>query len=303
MKFQHCFPFALLALAGCAAFAAPPAQTDSQRLTPFAEFRDSLRTADSATYMQRADARVADAPAFEEMRQHLLSLYEGENVRNSFEAGGDVMDCVPIMEQPSVRLNGITEIATPPEPTKMDAGDPSEAAKSIVPWVETEKDAFDNQRSCAGGTVPIRRVTLEEITRFSSLKSFLQKSPDGEDEAPGFEPPGGVTHKYSHATQSVNNWGGNGYLNIWDPAINTAKSEIFSLTQHWYVGGSGTTLPGLQTVELGWQVFPAKYGNTQPAVLTVGIRSVTADLVKARAHFPGPSPNTRHASRGRENRR
>jgi len=41
----------------------------------------------------------------------------------------------------------------------------------------------------------------------------------------------------------------------------------------------------------------------RPAVLTVGIRSVTTGLLRVRAHFPGPSPNTRRASLGRGNKR
>jgi hypothetical protein len=61
--------------------------------------------------------------------------------------------------------------------------------------------------------------------------------------------------------QTVSNWGGNSTLNVWSPNVNTSQGEIFSLTQHWYVGGSGTSLPGLQTVEVGWQNYPAKYGD------------------------------------------
>ena len=39
--------------------------------------------------------------------------------------------------------------------------------------------------------------------------------------------------------------------------------RIFSLAQHWYAGGIG---PKLQTVEVGWQVYPQKYGNANPAL-------------------------------------
>ena len=109
----------------------------------------------------------------------------------------------------------------------------------------------------------------KKITRFRTLRGFFNKIPEGletapSETAPSFEPPSTVLHKYSHANQQVNNWGGNGYLNLWQPAINTSKGEGFSLTQHWYVGGSGTSLPGLQTVEIGWQVYPSLYGDTKP---------------------------------------
>jgi hypothetical protein len=61
--------------------------------------------------------------------------------------------------------------------------------------------------------------------------------------------------------QTVNNWGGNSDINVWSPYVNTGANQTFSLTQQWYVGGSGKSLPGLQTVEIGWQVYPAKYGD------------------------------------------
>jgi hypothetical protein len=39
--------------------------------------------------------------------------------------------------------------------------------------------------------------------------------------------------------------------------------EIFSLSQQWYVGGSGS---GTQTVEVGWQNYPGKYGSENSAL-------------------------------------
>jgi hypothetical protein len=58
--------------------------------------------------------------------------------------------------------------------------------------------------------------------------------------------------------QQVNNLGGNSNLNLWSPYVNTSWGEIFSLSQEWYAGGSGTSL---QTAEVGWQNYPAKYGS------------------------------------------
>jgi hypothetical protein len=69
-----------------------------------------------------------------------------------------------------------------------------------------------------------------------------------------------VTHKYAHAYQTVNNLGGHNFLNIWQPAVGP---DQFSLAQHWYAGGSGSNL---QTVEVGWQVYPQKYNTPQPCL-------------------------------------
>jgi hypothetical protein len=59
----------------------------------------------------------------------------------------------------------------------------------------------------------------------------------------------------------VDNLGGNSTLNYWNPPVNESEGEAFSLSQQWYVGGTGTTLPGLQTAEVGWQNYPAHYGD------------------------------------------
>jgi hypothetical protein len=198
------------------------------------------------------------------MRRHLSGLYAGMHVTHSYEFGGDIFDCVPILEQPSVRQEGIVKIATPPPPAVLKAGKPAEAAQSAVQVLASQRDRFGNAMTCAAGSIPMRRITLDQITHFRSLAAFLHKTPDGVAPIPvPMTPQVSASHKYSYAYQYVYNWGGNGSLNLWSPPVATASSETFSLFQHWYVGGAGTRLPGLQTVEVGWQNYPAKYGSQQ----------------------------------------
>lgn len=70
-----------------------------------------------------------------------------------------------------------------------------------------------------------------------------------------------ATHRWAHASQGVANIGGHSCINLWDPPI--GANQIFSLAQHWYVNGSGA---GLQTAEVGWQVYPQKYNDTRPVL-------------------------------------
>ena len=67
-------------------------------------------------------------------------------------------------------------------------------------------------------------------------------------------------HQWAWGEQRVANKGGDSRLNVWRPNVDPG---VFSLSQHWYSGGTGD---GKQTVEGGWQVYPDKYGTTNPAL-------------------------------------
>jgi hypothetical protein len=241
-------------------------QLGPDRLAPFPEFVQGLAVADLPTYQARPESRVRDAKAFEQMRQHVLSLYRGVHVSHSFVLDAQAFDCVPIAEQPSVRLLGLKAIAQAPPPSVPAAPESADPAPGKAALPAGRVDRFGNAIHCENGTIPMRRVTLEELTRFNDLHEFFQKGPDGAGRAhPAAIAPEVYVHKYAHAYQLVNNYGGNSWLNLWSPAINGGAGQIFSLSQHWYVGGSGSSL---QTAEGGWQVYPGKYG-TGNAVLFI----------------------------------
>src|SRR5260221_8437803 len=168
---------ALTALGALAASAGALAQPEG-RVVPFDAFRDSLRTAPLEAYARRPGVRVERAADFEEMRQHLIELYGAMKVSHSFALETDVYDCVPIDQQPAVRLQGITHIAEPPRgvpasralPDKT-AGAPDSraarlegrraaaAARQVA--LDTPKDRFGNSTRCEAKTIPMRRITLD----------------------------------------------------------------------------------------------------------------------------------------------
>ena len=254
-------PFTLLALW----MVATPlvAQSSAKGIVPFEEFRNSIGGADFAVSLNARDARVTDRAAFEEMRQHLLGLYSGMEVRQSLLLEGDVFDCIPIEQQPSVRLGGIVRIAEPPV---LPAAGPAAWNKGSIPQATQALEGqpiLGKSAECEDGTIPMRRVTLEEMTRFPSLRAYLSKSPDesAPETIPSEDPcTGNCPHKYSYTLQSVANHGGNSALAVWSPPVDTTIGEIFSLSQEWYVGGTGDAT---QTVETGWQNYPALYGDNR----------------------------------------
>ena len=125
--------------------------------------------------------------------------------------------------------------------------------------LQNRKDQFGNVMHCPSGTIPIRRVTLEDMSRFENLRQFLQKRPGGgaippRAPSPSAQPQAAAaTHRWAHAFQNVANLGGHSFVNIWDPAI--GANQVFSLSQHWYVGGyrirsadGGSRLAGVPAV-------------------------------------------------------
>jgi hypothetical protein len=144
------------------------------------------------------------------------------------------------MSQPSVRDGHVAKLAIPP-PTIATQQAGNRAASPLTLGLH---DAYGNAVACPAGTIPMRRITLDQITRFPTLKAFLAKQPQSTT-------PGGP-HRYAFGYQGVTNYGGNSWLNLWSP------SGDFTLSQQWYVNGSGS---GTQTAEGGWVDYPAAFGN------------------------------------------
>jgi hypothetical protein len=110
-------------------------------MIPFAEFIAAARRASLSDLRRAPDCRVRDAVEFAEMRAFLLERYQDVVVARSLLVGGQTFDCV--------------------------AG-PDATVRAPVRGTE-----------CPPGTIPMRRITLEEMVRFATLRDFLGKSPGG----------------------------------------------------------------------------------------------------------------------------
>lgn len=230
-------------LAGPAAAAAPP--------PTFGAFIASTRRATYSQYAHKPGG-VASARAFGQMKSYLLKLYQDVQAVRLFEYQGRVFDCVRLMSQPTVTALKLSRLAAPPKVTgagKPAKGQPRGQGHALTsPLAEGKKDAFGHLIACPRQTVPMERVTLAVVTRFPSLRDFLLKSAP-QAASPDYSQP----HRHAYGYQDVTNYGGNSWLNIWNP------SGDFSLSQQWYVAGSGKNT---QTLEGGWVRDPASFGNT-----------------------------------------
>lgn len=257
---------ALAALCGGMSFAA---QTNPTTFVPFQQFLSNIRTAHADTYVARGPYAVKDSVSFTQMQQYVLNMYKDVHVSQSFVLGNDHFDCIPVQEQPGARKLGLTHVATPPPvsaslPQAFARGAPLNSLNQATPissqLAENDRvDTLGHSRVCAAGTIPMRRITLEELSRFPNLKAYFQKTPDGAEHLPTNQivPPQVYSHKYSYTYQYVTNIGQTDTINLWSPYVNTSADQIFSLAQSWTVGTNGVT----QTAEVGWQNYPGLYGD------------------------------------------
>lgn len=227
------------------------AQSGPATFVSFDEFVKGVSAASFESYALRKDAGVKRVENFDEMRRHILSMYEGVTVAHSFIVDEQYFDCIPIEQQPSVRSLGLKQVVVAPPAPSVEPGEksrtPEGGGAQGLPSLLTLGlvDTFGNAVSCEEGTIPMRRITLKETSRFETLEKFFHKTPWGkvgqllsDGEALTTDPPV-PAHRYAHAAQTVKNYGGNSWLNLWSPSINGNASQIFSLSQHWYYGGRG----------------------------------------------------------------
>lgn len=217
---------------------AQPAQ--AQRPVPsFVTFDAYLNSVAGANYA---------TPAAKNMRDYVLDLYNGVRVSHSYQFDGAYFDCADAMSQPTVRDLGLKKLATPPDAGATGADNNAKGTTSPLRLGLT--DAFGNAVSCKAGTIPMRRLNLDQMTKFPSVQAYLGKTPDGvvSDGASLLANP----HRYAARRQYLTNYGGSSWINLWNP------SGEFTLSQQWFGTGSGTTT---QTVEGGWVHYPGKFGN------------------------------------------
>lgn len=240
-------------------------------LLPLTSYLKQVESAKFADYAQQKDFQVADEENFDRMKRHILDHYQGVAIVNSFEMDpGIIVDCIKRETQPSLNTPEMRDhqLANPPSFSpegRIEKLDSAQIGKPLGPQLsKNEFDKFKNVKFCDEGTIPLRRLLLSELVRFKTLDEYFHKfGVDGLKGMQGEEvPPGdGVsTHYWAHARQTVDNHGGDSRLNVWKP---NSSPGVFALSQHWYVGGSGSSL---QTCEGGWQVYPNKYSTSEPCL-------------------------------------
>jgi hypothetical protein len=233
-------------------FALQPTTAQAAKASTFVSFESFVKEMTQARYPSMSAAgrtgAVSSPAAFDEMRSYVLGMYRGVTVDHSYLTDEGYFDCVAVQSQPSVRALGGKGLAAPPPSVTAGTKAEPNSQGAVSPLTLGLKDSYGNAVSCRSGTIPMQRLSLDRLTRFSSLRAFLAKSPTGSD---GMQAQA-ASRQYAYGYQNVTNHGGNSWLNLWNP------SADFSISQQWYSTGSGSST---QTLEGGWIKYPAKFGN------------------------------------------
>lgn len=184
---------------------------------------------------------------------HIKNLKANVVVKKTLVDGsGKKISCVDIYNQPALNnplLQG--------HQIQMQA---SPELRKILPNIK-ENDATS---SCPTGSVSMQLPTNEDVARAGSLNKFLSKygidnSIDSTSISYSNIPKPSINgHEYAAYGQAVNAIAAQSTFNIWKPLV---EANDMSLTQLWLAGGSGSAT---QTVEVGIQVLPSKYGDYLP---------------------------------------
>jgi hypothetical protein len=218
------------------------------------------RTERASVTAHQTGACRASSAEFERMRRHILELYRDIPVPHSYVAhAGAIFDCVPIDQQPSLRRaeGGFNKTVDPRDirfSGYRDLLPPSAARPGPGAHPHTAPnpaDPFGNRRTCPDGTIPMRRITLEEMTRFPTLEAFLARGKAGADR---FYPAFARNHAYIE--QDVTNLGAGAWLNVWTPAPVDINQD--SISQLWVSDSEDA-----QSLETGWVVMPTGFAGSE----------------------------------------
>jgi hypothetical protein len=210
----------------------------------------------SAPNIPAGGDRVQSPAERARMEQYVAQLQAAKHVLKTFDGpSGEIIDCVDVYNQPSLKRQGMEGHAVQLEPTTKPPEAREEQGLKRDQQIQVPNQLFTlTGQTCPEKSAPMARLTMETLKHFSTLDEFFRKG--SELERPTGGSSGSSTHEYAHAARTVDNWGAESIFNVWSPYVE--RENEFSLSQIWVVRGSGGDR---ETVEGGWQVYRDLYGD------------------------------------------
>ncbi|KAJ7297035.1 hypothetical protein O6H91_Y084000 [Diphasiastrum complanatum] len=185
-----------------------------------------------------------------EIHNHLQALNK-PGVKTILSPDGDTIVCVPIDQQlafdnPLLRNHKIRK----QPPSLAGAG----VSFTNVKASNQFQQLWQLAGNCPEETIPVRQAKKEDLLRAGSVAPFARKPPENNET---------LAQKHEHAIAYTGGqyYGAQASINVWKPEVQ--KNE-YSLSQVW--AQAGTRQIDLNSVEAGWHVDPALYGDDNPRV-------------------------------------
>ncbi|XP_068658808.1 protein neprosin-like isoform X2 [Aristolochia californica] len=157
---------------------------------------------------------------------------------------GDIFDCVDIYQQPAFDHPLLKNYTIPPRPLVS-----SNATTAIFELPDG---------GCPDGTVPIRRVQMQDLLRARSLSAFGKKYGAKSPFRPSLQSPD-LSRWAKIDTRNGDYYGTYAHINLWTPYVK--GNDKSSSAQVWLYSGSDNQL---NVIEGGWMVNAELFGNPEP---------------------------------------
>ncbi|KAI6670774.1 hypothetical protein NL676_005659 [Syzygium grande] len=207
-----------------------------------------------------------------EVRKHLRRLNKPA-VKSIKSPDGDVIDCVPISDQPAFDHPYLKDHKIQMRPKYYPEGlfDEDKVATSAKERANPINQLWHVNGKCPENTIPVRRTKEDDVLRASSVKRYGRKKSRSIPQPRSADPNliNESVHEYA-ILYALNDsfYGAQATINVWQPKIQL--SDEFSLSQLWLYGGP--TGDHLNTIEAGWQVYPDLYGDNNTRLFTYWTR-------------------------------
>ncbi|TVU26695.1 hypothetical protein EJB05_29251, partial [Eragrostis curvula] len=216
----------------------------------------------------------AAAGTAEERRRQVQSLLRRLNkppVASIQSPDGDIIDCVHISKQPAFddpflknhtiqtyvsasRYHSMVLVTFQMRPSYYLGGLSNKSNITSHPISQT----WHQNGKCPENTIPIRRTKEQDVLRSSSVSSYGKKSPKSIPKPIPIHDPEATCCSIFMAGSVL--WNKNDYQFVASRHPVTETTQDFSLAQLWISAGSYSG-NDLNTIEAGWQVYPAMYGD------------------------------------------
>jgi hypothetical protein len=276
----------------------PKSPKPDPSLVKFTDFHNHVKSATYESYKKKKGVKVQNKAAFEKMRAHLLDRHKNYPVKHTFVQDGHPIDCVPINQQPSLQsklLAGHKVQLEPPAfprskevkggkkaPAKAEASKGGKKAPGKIQPIRLalrkgQKDKLGNEMAAPAGTIPIRRLTLDDLTRFRTLEDYQSQRPSVGSSLAKSKADVQSVSTFAGGFQDFPNLGVQAFMGLWQPTVPPEASSTCQVTTF------GTDM---QEIEAGWEVNPSKFKTNQP-VLFVGFGTPQTNNKIILNHDPG----------------